>query len=363
MTTLTSSGHHRAAPAGRPRMLWVTWRQHRAAAAGIGLLLGAFAVLLGVTGLRMQTAYATLARGGCIAAGADVSSRCGLLWGSYYHAGYPLTGNLNLLAIALAILPVLIGVFAGAPLLAREYETGTVRFAWTQAAGRGHWLAAKLGLLGVALATAAATFGALAGWWLLLADRAAGSSRWQPQQFGLTAVSFAGWMVFMLAAGVLAGAVTRRTVPAMAATAAAGAVLIWFTVEKLASLLTAYGPLSGRASLVSATIAAGPSPGAALPSGIAAAGPPGSWVLGTWFTGPHGQHVSTSSNSLNPLWNLKLSASGQAAWLARHHLTLWVSYQSAGRFWIFQSVVGGAAVLLALLLAAAAVWLVRRRTA
>ena len=92
--------------------------------------------------------------------------------------------------------------------------------------------------------------------------------------------------------------------------------------------------------------------------------PPGGWVLSTWFTGRQGQIVPTFSNRLNALWNGKLdSAAAQATWVSRHHLTLWVSYQSAGRFWAFQAVEGGAAVLIALLLAAATVWLVRRRPA
>jgi hypothetical protein len=53
----------------------------------------------------------------------------------------------------------------------------------------------------------------------------------------------------------------------------------------------------------------------------------------------------------------------QAAWIAHHHFTLWVSYQPAGRFWLLQSVEGGACLLLALLLGAATVWMAARRAA
>ena len=35
-----------------------------------------------------------------------------------------------------AAVPITIGMFLGAPLLAREYADGTRRFAWTQDAGR-----------------------------------------------------------------------------------------------------------------------------------------------------------------------------------------------------------------------------------
>jgi hypothetical protein len=49
------------------------------------------------------------------------------------------------------------------------------------------------------------------------------------------------------------------------------------------------------------------------------------------------------------------------AWLAWLHDTFWVSYQPGGRFWLFQSLLGGGTLLLALLLAAATVGLVRYR--
>ena len=45
----------------------------------------------------------------------------------------------------LAVAPALIGVFWGAPLVARELEAGTHRLAWTQSVTRTRWLAIKLG--------------------------------------------------------------------------------------------------------------------------------------------------------------------------------------------------------------------------
>jgi hypothetical protein len=57
--------------------------------------------------------------------------------------------------------PALIGAFAGAPVLAREMETGTFRFAWTQGFGRWRWALAKLAALAVVLAAAAGAFGVL----------------------------------------------------------------------------------------------------------------------------------------------------------------------------------------------------------
>jgi hypothetical protein len=39
----------------------------------------------------------------------------------------------------LTLAPALLGAFAGAPVLARELETGTFRYAWTQGFGRWRW--------------------------------------------------------------------------------------------------------------------------------------------------------------------------------------------------------------------------------
>jgi hypothetical protein len=347
---------------GRARMTWVTWRQHRATLAGTGALLGAFALALGVSGLRMQHAHAALVRGGCQAAGALLSSRCGRLESAYYHAGYPLTGDVLPLTIALSAIPVLVGMFAGAPLLAREYEAGTVRFAWTQAAGRTRWVTAKLGLLGAALAAAAAAFGALVSWWLSLANDIGSGDRWQPAQFGLTAVTFAGWTLLAFALGAGLGALTRRTVPAMAVTALCMPVLLLAAYKRLDGWLTGLGPAVARASLLNLTAYGPGSPPVTFVDGTVAitSVPAGSWPLRSWIAGPGGR--APTASLLDRMQNLATTAA-ENRFLAVHHLTLWTAYEPAGRFWDLQAIEGAMGLLLALMLGAATVWLVRRRAA
>jgi len=51
------------------------------------------------------------------------------------------------LGLVVLVVPALIGVFWGAPLIARELETGTFRLAWTQSVTRTRWLAVKLGVV------------------------------------------------------------------------------------------------------------------------------------------------------------------------------------------------------------------------
>jgi hypothetical protein len=44
--------------------------------------------------------------------------------------------------------PAFIGAFWGAPLIARERETGTLRLAWTQSITRRRWLGTKFAAIG-----------------------------------------------------------------------------------------------------------------------------------------------------------------------------------------------------------------------
>ena len=61
--------------------------------------------------------------------------------------------------------PALIGLFFGAPLIARELETGTFRLAWTQSVTRRRWLAVKLGLVGLAAMAIGGLLTWMVDWW------------------------------------------------------------------------------------------------------------------------------------------------------------------------------------------------------
>src|SRR5258707_9739376 len=65
----------------------------------------------------------------------------------------------------LQAVPVLIGAFLGAPVLARELETGTFRYAWTQSFGRWRWTLARLVPLAILLIAASGAFGVLLSWY------------------------------------------------------------------------------------------------------------------------------------------------------------------------------------------------------
>ena len=137
------------------RMAWVTWRHHRIALSGVIALLGALALWLYIAGLQLHHAYAAAAA--CHPAS---SSAC-------LNQIVTFEGTNLVLKYALVLQPVpaLIGAFIGAPLLAREMETGTFRYAWTQGFGRWRWALAKLVMVGVAVTVVAGAFSVLVSWY------------------------------------------------------------------------------------------------------------------------------------------------------------------------------------------------------
>src|SRR6478752_3699179 len=189
------------------RMAWVTWRQHRFSLGGVAVLLGAFAVYLWLTGLQLHHAYATA----CHSVGA-------LACAMNFTGRYGITGIF--VSVALQAVPPLIGAFAGAPVLARELETGTFRYAWTQAFGRWRWAVAKLVLLAVAVAAAAEAFSVLFSWYNQPFFAAGYVIPLSTRVFDLHGIAFAAWTLAAFAIGVLAGMLIRRVVPAIAATLA-----------------------------------------------------------------------------------------------------------------------------------------------
>jgi hypothetical protein len=318
------------------RLAWVTWRQHRVALAGVAVLLGGLALYLLITGLKIHGAYRAVAS--CHPAVSAVCGVAGRPFAGYYHTAQEM-------AIILQVIPVLVGAFAGAPLLARELEAGTFRFAWTQGCGRLRWAVAKLALLAVAITVAAGAFSLLFSWYYQPFVAARFDGVLAPQLFDLRGVDFAAWTLAAFAIGAIAGVLIRRTVPAIAASLA-----IW---SGLALGTTLFGRKHYQAPLLTKG-----SPGYHNPP----------WVVGQWYTGPNGSVVGQQTirnvvahapasvqNSTNP--------NAATVYLTAHHYTQWSTYQPESRFWHFQLIEGGWLLALSLLLIAATIWLVRRRAA
>jgi hypothetical protein len=343
-------------PVRLPALAWVVWRQHRAALAGLLLLAGAGAAIAIVTGLPMHSVYDRYVQAHCLSPGAA----CGDLmnqFANYKEGPVP---------IALHVFPILIGMFLGAPLLAREIESGTFRFAWTQEVGRTRWLLAKLLMLGLVVIGASLVVGALGGWWLHPFDVIGVSSRWQGGEFDVAPLVLAGWCLLAFATGVLAGALLRRTVPAMAATAVAVTVVLGLFWFKLDNLLLSVAPRSAAANPFYAAGAL-TSPGPSAINGWAPGNSgltSGGWLVRGWYTqSGHPMTAAAYERVTNVLYGGDRNLPNPMRWLAAHHDVFQVAYQPGGRFWVFQTATAAALFLLALALATAAVALVRRRGA
>ena len=344
MTTVAPRASQSRRSAGRSaqvswrRLGWVTWRQHRVAVTGLLAVFALAAVLLAVTGVQLHGAAIRLGPGW-------MDSR---YWFRYHFIA------LDAAVIALQAMPVLAGMFLGAPLLAREAENGTTRLAWTQAVSRTKLLVAKVLVMAVLLASAAAGVGLEFNWWLTRPSRsgqfaaawAFGSrASWGPAFFGLHPLPFAGWVTLGLSLGVLLGAAIRRTVPAMAAMLACYIALLSVTT---AFWRMAYLPPVHRR--IPVQFAAGGGYGySAYWGGQRGPGPD---ILSSALGWPDGRLLSNAQ-----------IARHATAWFWLHHIKLWVTYQPGSRYGLFQAIEFGWLVTLSAILIAATVVLIRRRDA
>ena len=179
------------------------------------------------------------------------------------------------------MVPALIGAFIGAPVLARELETGTFRYAWTQGIGRLRWTVGKLVPLAIAVTAVAGAFTVLFAWYNQPCVAAGYVSPFSARVFGLLEVAFAAWTLAAFAIGVLAGMVIRRAVPAIAATLAVYAGLAFTTALWL------------RQHYITPLLTSSPNP------------PGSAWAISRWYTkggtfafGAHGNRIASTVRQL-----------------------------------------------------------------
>jgi ABC-type transport system involved in multi-copper enzyme maturation permease subunit len=329
-------------------MAGIIWRQHRFVLAGVPGLLGALALGLWRVGSSLHHAYAA-----AIACHPASSLACQDLASTFNGMDGFLANGIILQAV-----PVLIGAFAGAPLLARELETGTYRYAWTQGFGRSRWALAKLVALALAVAVPAGLFSLLLSWYYQpyfapghQALGLTGLTPFFPGVFDLRGV-FAAWTLAAFAIGAVAGMLIRRVVPAIAATLAVYAGLAFAAGGLLREHYLA--PLVTSSSLNV---------------------PNSAWILSQWWTkggttvSPHALNtaINNAFTALNPTVNgpgQKYTAyTSVLQYLTQHGYTYWTRYQPGSRYWPFQWIESGGLLALSVACIAVTVWLVRRRAA
>jgi hypothetical protein len=311
-------------------VIWLTWRQQRAGAALVAAgLVVAIGGLIWLE-LSMSGAADQLGLGRCASMQTQTCRNAAAALGNWFPGVRPVL-------LFFVVIPLLLGMFAGAPLVAGEIEQRTHRVAWAQSVGRGTWLLFRvtgvllLGIAAVAVLTLAVNWAVAP--LLQVFIRAQQTNQLDQPWFDVLGVVPVAYTAFALALGIASGTLLRGTLPAMLA------VLVVFLLVRLSiSQVRAdfQPPITVSQALVS--------------TAAAARAPAGAWVTGTWITDRGGQRVP--GLECGP-------GTGQSC----AGYTRWIAYQPADRYWPFQAIESGIyAVLSALLLALTAYW-VRRRLA
>ncbi|QMU69244.1 hypothetical protein [Streptacidiphilus sp. P02-A3a] len=302
---------------------WLAWRQNRWLVGTSAAVVALVAAVLGYQAHQIDAAAAGPLGTRCGPAGADPftdSHGIGSTCGNYFNSELRFTSlSLTLVQLGLTVLPVLVGMFVGAPLLSREYERRTHLLVWSQSVSPTRWLAARLGaaVAVVGLATVALT--GMSDWFWH--DQAQPRGTLSDYRYDVLAYASSGLMpvaysLYTLALGAVVGLLLRRALLAIGVTgllAVLTDVVLYQLRPHLYPAVNGVQPFSGDYD------------------GFLA--PPDAWVVSSGQILPNGTRITTASGCdgcANPK-------------------AYYGSYQPASHFWPLQSVEAG--ILLALALA------------
>ncbi|MHB8463294.1 MAG: hypothetical protein ACYDH6_04505 [Acidimicrobiales bacterium] len=322
-------------------MIWLAWRQYRAQAVTAVAAFIALGIVLAYTGPHLAHLYNASGIAACQAGHGD----CGPLIDDF-TSHYPFLHGLGVLIV---IVPGVLGVFWGAPLIARDVETRTHQLAWTQSVTRTRWLATKVALIGAASLALVGALTVVIALWSSPIDHVSGS-RLGPGRFDQRGIVPLAYAAFAFAFGVLAGALIRRTIPAMVATlggfAAVRFVVQQFVRPHLATPFHVTAPIFG--------------------GGGAATVPPGAWVVTgrTVDAAGHAFHVNRASLRAAcqiQQGGFEFGRTALRACAQRLGIHDVLTVQAARNYWPFQAWEAGMFAVLAVASLAAAFWWTRRR--
>ena len=319
------------------RLAWVTWRQQRTAYVGTAIVLGALAVWLLISGIEIRNEYTHLGLNAC----PDLSRPGCAVPLSIFRARYD--GWAQFLPRFLLFLPGVIGVFVAGPLIARELETGTFRFAWTQGRTRSEWLTAKLVLVLAPLTIATLAVSAVFTWWYQAFEPLMGRMT-SGQAYEVSGTVFAARTLLALSIGVLVGVILRKVVLTLVVSGVLWFAIVWVTVIYIRPSIQAPVNVPADSSIITRD----------------------GWTTAEWLQSPNGNRISGRSEQVAALYHQAQAAGvtsdrGFETYLTQHGYIHWASYQPAGRFWHFQLVETAGYVILAMFLSSIASWWIRRR--
>jgi hypothetical protein len=348
-------------------MIWLTWRQFRVQAVTAGAALAAFAILLAATGPHLAGLYAASPITGCHGGGTCANAANTFLNRLTTISPYPIVYVIGIALILAA--PAIIGIFWGAPLIAREIETRTFAVAWNQSITRTQWLAVKLAPTGLAAMAVTEVLSLMQAWWADPISKAVGlgaSQSWQLPfifshgRFGLPIFPISGivplgYAAFAFALGTATGALIRRAVPAMAVTLAIFAAVqvatpLWVRPHLIPPDRTV---VSGPSFFAAASMSVGTLEASSVP------GQPGAWIISSGAINAAGRPVSAFPAACMPPPPQKPPDPGQC--MASRGIREAITYKSASRYWPLQWIETGIFLALAFVLAGFCFWRIGRR--
>ncbi len=342
-------------------MIWLTWRQFRVQALTTAAALAAFAILLAATGPHLASLYAASKIPACHG-GTCATAAGGFLSRLAITGPYPIVYLCGIGLILAA--PAVIGIFWGAPLIARELETRTFALAWTQSITRTRWLVVKLALTGLAAMGVTEALSLLYAWWADPIGKAIGlgssagdltppftDGRLSLATFPTHGITPLGYAAFAFALGTAAGALIRRTVPAMAVTlaifaAAQIAMPLWVRPHVIP-------PDRTIATIASAQLNFGNLTATVVPR------QPGAWIISSSAINAAGRQTGTVPAACMGSPGGKPPDPGSCMDSRGFHEV--ITYQPASRYWPFQWIETGIFLALALALAGFCFWRLDRR--
>jgi hypothetical protein len=194
-------------------MNWLVWKQHRKLFVILAVILALYAVLAIPMGLNVWHTYQhALATCGKTDSCSQLSNN--LLWSGWKQSVNPNSGHG---ASLLLVLPFLLGMFVGVPIITREYNESTNLLVWTRSISRRKWLTTKLVWILIATALFAGTLTALTTWWAR-AGNALYLNRFTVQMFDTQGIAPIGFAVLAVSIGIALGAWLKRTMVAIGLT-------------------------------------------------------------------------------------------------------------------------------------------------
>jgi ABC-type transport system involved in multi-copper enzyme maturation permease subunit len=315
-------------------MNFLIWKLHRNQVLVAVIAFAALATVLVTSGIHMRSIYRAALRT-CSASGT-----CGDLQNRVFQ-GYGLVLDI---VLATLIVPFLLGMFWGAPLLSKDFENGTHNLVWTQSISRRRWFGVNVAWALLSATLYGAALSALVTWWRTPVNSLFG--RMSPLLFDLQGIAPLAYCVFAVSLGIMFGAWFRRVIPAMSTT-------LGFLVAIRVVILLYVRPHFSTPSRVNLS----------LTTDVQTVGHANAWELSRTIVDNSGHVIDNGFASIPPLCHESLFKGSVLNCLAKQGYRRLVTYQPDSRFWTFQGIEAGLFICLAAFCLAFAFRLVTHRDA